>query len=325
MDVYEPQEDSFLVKKHLKKYSGKRALDVGTGSGILADELLKTFEEVIAVDINPNVKTKAKFIHSDLFQKVKGKFDLIVCNPPYLPHDEGIEDPALYGGKEGWEFIAKFLKQVGKYLKKEGKILIIFTSHSNPTKIFELMEENCFIYNKLDQKHIFFEDIFLYELSQPHFFGVSHLKYLSKGKRGFIFTGTYKSKKVSIKVKNPSSQAMIAIENEAKFLQILNKKGIGPQYVKSEDYLMYEYIDGMLFRDWLKGATKKEIVDVLDEIERQCVIMDDLGINKFEMTRPLKNILITQDGPVLIDFERCRFSQRKKNVSQFLEFRKKTE
>jgi len=38
MEVYEPAEDSFLIQKYIKKYSRGIVLDIGTGTGILAEE-----------------------------------------------------------------------------------------------------------------------------------------------------------------------------------------------------------------------------------------------------------------------------------------------
>jgi len=169
--IYEPAEDSFLLRDHIKDYSFKSALDVGTGSGIIVQELLKHCDTVVGVDLN----TKAiefcqeniegcKFIVSDLFDKVEWKFDLITFNAPYLPKDEGIEDIALYGGKEGYEVIEKFLLNAKNYLNNKGKILMIFTSHSKPDKIKEIMDREGYKYKLVDKVHVFFEDIFLYEL-----------------------------------------------------------------------------------------------------------------------------------------------------------------
>ena len=42
--------------------------------------------------------------------------------------------------------------------------------------------------------------------------------------------------------------------------------------------------------------------------------------NKDEMHHPLKHIIITPSGPVLIDFERCKETKKPKNVTQFVEF-----
>ena len=73
---------------------------------------------------------------------------------------------------------------------------------------------------------------------------IKNIKLFDKGKRGVIYTGNYKSKKVAIKVKRPESEAKNRILNEGKFLEILNKKDIGPKlvyYDKKADALFIEF------------------------------------------------------------------------------------
>ncbi|MFH1211470.1 MAG: hypothetical protein V1659_00910 [Candidatus Woesearchaeota archaeon] len=65
-----------------------------------------------------------------------------------------------------------------------------------------------------------------------------------------------------------------------------------------------------------KEKIKKVLLDVLD----QMFVMDSLGINKFEMTSPKKHVIVRRGRPVLIDFERCRRSEKPKNVTQFVHF-----
>ena len=61
MSIYEPQEDSFLLKNQIKNYAKGLVLDIGTGSGMLAEEASKYAEHVIAVDINPKVIEQCSF------------------------------------------------------------------------------------------------------------------------------------------------------------------------------------------------------------------------------------------------------------------------
>lgn len=79
--------------------------------------------------VNPN------FVVSDLFESINCKYDIIVCNPPYIKTEEltklEIEvrdfDPilALDGGKDGLDFYRKIIKEAPKYLTTDnglGKI-----------------------------------------------------------------------------------------------------------------------------------------------------------------------------------------------------------
>lgn len=174
--IYAPREDSFLLQKHVKKYAfGRTVLDMGTGSGILAEEALKYSDYVVAADINPKCikRINEKFhgndciyaVQSDLFENVKGKFGLIIFNPPYLPEDKR-EDPesarATTGGKQGWEIIERFLKGAKNHLEKDGKILLLFSSLTNKEKVGKLIRENNFTFKQIDSEKLAFEELYVY-------------------------------------------------------------------------------------------------------------------------------------------------------------------
>lgn len=169
--IYEPREDSFLLQKYVKKYAKGKVLDMGTGSGILAITVLEKTKDVLAVDINSKVikLLKKKGINakvSNLFSKVKGKFDLIIFNPPYLPEDK--REPkdsasATTGGKKGYEIIERFLKQAKKFLKKDGKILIVFSSLTGDVE--EMIKKYDYKFKKLEEKKLFFEKLYVYLLN----------------------------------------------------------------------------------------------------------------------------------------------------------------
>ncbi len=175
--IYEAAEDSLLLKKFIKKYAKGRVLDMGTGSGVLALEAMK-YSKVEACDINKKavklVKSKGvKAYFSDLFSNVKCKFDLIMFNPPYLPlevdycgikfkgKDLGyINDKALVGGKKGYETLEKFFKDVRKFLKPKGKVLIVVSSLT--PRVEEILNEANFKFKILGRKRIFFEELKVY-------------------------------------------------------------------------------------------------------------------------------------------------------------------
>src|SRR3989344_3188593 len=182
--VYEPREDSYLLEKYVRIKAFGRVLDLGTGSGIQAFAALKNHDvgDVIAVDVNEEAVNKLrekikkdglrkiKAVQSDLFENVSGKFNTIIFNPPYLPQDkigkEIIEDPALYRGKNGWEISERFFNQVSKYLTHEGKILFLFSSLTNKTKIDEILKKNLLQFEEIDKQKLHFEELYVYEISK---------------------------------------------------------------------------------------------------------------------------------------------------------------
>ncbi|HLD72750.1 MAG TPA: HemK2/MTQ2 family protein methyltransferase [Candidatus Nanoarchaeia archaeon] len=361
MQIYPPAEDSFLLQKLVRKYALGRVLDLGTGSGIqaLTAAASPLVKEILAADINPEALEKLnqeiklkkfrkiKTIFSDLFSAIEGKFDTIIFNPPYLPQDkigkELIADPALYGGKKGWELSARFFQEASKFLVPNGKILFLFSSLTNKPKIEEIIAHNLLESKLLAQERLpLFEELYLYLIEKSKILrelerkGIEEIQYLSHGKRGNVFTGIldrsklvkthFSSKKdpikVAIKIKRKESQAQERIENETKWLKILNPKGIGPKLLFSgEDFLVYEFVEGTFFPDWIKDQPKPEIKRVLSIIFEQCYLLDQLGLNKEEMHRPLKHILLDKNNfPVMIDFERITETKKPHNLTQFIEF-----
>ena len=150
--IYSPREDSYLLEKEVRKYAkNKRILDIGSGSGIQALAALKSgAKSVLCADIDFDAvgllkKKGLDAVQSDLFSNVKGKFDLIIFNPPYLPFDKREDSQSelhTSGGKRGDEIIVRFLENVRKYLIKEGIILIVVSSLTPQNRILNILKKS---------------------------------------------------------------------------------------------------------------------------------------------------------------------------------------
>ena len=162
-----PRQDTELsVEKLLeiiKNNEVKNMLEIGCGSGIVSITIdLETDISITCVDISSfaieNTKINKKLhnsniniLKSDLFENVKGKFDLIYSNPPYIKTDEidklQIEvreyEPrlALDGGSDGLIFYRKIIEKAPNYLRKGG-FLVFEIGHDEANDIFKLMEKN---------------------------------------------------------------------------------------------------------------------------------------------------------------------------------------
>ena len=336
--VYEPREDSTMLETSVRKYAFGKVLDIGTGSGIQAIAAAESSKvtSVLATDVQKGVieyckknikNNKIKFIQSDLFKNIKGKFDMIISNPPYLPQELKIRDLTLEGGKKGYEVIEKFLNEANSFLNPNGIILLVFSSLTKKEKIEELIKNNLFDFEELEKIHIFFENIYVYLLKKNNFLkeleskNISSIKYFTKGHRGLLFTGSYHNKKIAIKAKNPKSTAFGRIENEANWLKKLNKRGIGPKLIYADkDYFMYHFIEGDFILDFIEKSNKNQIKKILKNILNQIYKLDKLKVDKEEMHHPLKHVIIQNEKSYLIDFERAHYSQNPKNVTQFCQF-----
>lgn len=129
-----------------------KILDLCTGSGNIAVSLARLMPqaEIVATDISEDalkiakknaIRNQAgdrvKFYKGNLFHALvfakNPKFDIIVCNPPYIKEEdfpflqkEVREEPeiALNGGKDGLDFYRIIAKDSHRFLEKGGKILL---------------------------------------------------------------------------------------------------------------------------------------------------------------------------------------------------------
>ena len=362
---YEPREDSTLLESYVREYAKGNVLDMGTGSGIQAITAAHSnkVESVLAADVQKSAidycrkcikNRKIKFIISNLFDNIKNtrtksgtnsvgnktlkikKFDAIIFNPPYLPQELKVKDLTLEGGKKGYEVIERFLNEANNYLEPGGIILIVFSSLTKKEKVDGFIRNNLLEFELLEKQHYFFEDLYVYKIWKSDILkeleknDIKSIKYFAKGKRGLVFTGVYKGKKAGVKINNPESSAIMRVENEAKFLKLLNKKGIGPKLLlHGKGFLAYGFVEGHNIADFFnnlennnKNANKnKIIINIIKKTMKQLYIMDKLRINKQEMSHPQKHIIIEKsNNPVLIDFERCKYTLNPGNVTQFCDF-----
>ncbi|UOD51125.1 methyltransferase [Orrella daihaiensis] len=122
------------------------AVDVGTGTGVLAMLLAKRgIQQVIATDVNPaalacatdnvhraNLHTQITILDCDLIPE--GKFDLIVCNPPWLPGAaSGPLEAAIYDPQH--RMLQGFLNAVGAHLQPNGQAWLILSDLAEHLKL----------------------------------------------------------------------------------------------------------------------------------------------------------------------------------------------
>lgn len=164
-NVLIPQPDTEIVVEKVIKLAvdqGKKLkiLDICTGSGAIAISIGKNIEaDIVASDVSKSAleiarknafyhNVEIEFVESDMFEKITGKFDIIVSNPPYIEtetiqslSDEVKNEPilALDGGEDGLDFYRILTKEAGKYLVSDGSLVVEigYNQSENVMKLFE--------------------------------------------------------------------------------------------------------------------------------------------------------------------------------------------
>ncbi len=130
---------------------GDKILDLCTGSGALAIAIDKELEkdgrrvEVTAADISSDAlelaQTNAilngahiRFVESDMLTRIRERYNIIVCNPPYIPSatietlQREVKDfeprIALDGGEDGLDFYRIIAENVNKNLARGGTLIM---------------------------------------------------------------------------------------------------------------------------------------------------------------------------------------------------------
>ncbi|MDC3036026.1 peptide chain release factor N(5)-glutamine methyltransferase [Candidatus Pelagibacter sp.] len=174
-NVLIPRPDTeLLVEEVLKVYKSKEKinfLEVGIGSGCISLSILKEKKNFFATGIDISnycinaceinardldVKSRIKLFKSDIDNFNKGKYDLVISNPPYikkldlqyLEKDILNFEPkiALDGGLDGTSEIRKLIKKTSELIKTNGK-LIFEIAFDQTKKVKSILNDHGFYIN----------------------------------------------------------------------------------------------------------------------------------------------------------------------------------
>ena len=160
-----------LLIKQNKRFSS--ALDLCCGSGNLAImlSLKKIAKNITAIDISNNALKVSKknfknfklqnvdsFQLDFMNQKINKKFDLIVCNPPYISNEEyslltsHVKDfeprEALTDGKDGLSFYKKIHQEIDNIVNPNGTILLEIGLEKHKSLIESLFNNHKYKWHK---------------------------------------------------------------------------------------------------------------------------------------------------------------------------------
>ena len=146
--VLVPRPDSeVLIASAIEHFEGiegpRRILDLGTGPGTLLLAALDVWPEAtgLGVDVSRQAlsyaaanarrlgfESRAKLMQGNWAEGLLDKFDLVLCNPPYVREDADLgagvrefePDEALFAGKEGLDAYRALAPQLPRLLNEEG-------------------------------------------------------------------------------------------------------------------------------------------------------------------------------------------------------------
>jgi release factor glutamine methyltransferase len=131
--VYQTSGDSDLMAESVKITRDENFLEVGCGTGVVSISVAKRAAQGVGIDISERAVENSKhnaeaqrvtnvtFFLSNVFEKVEGAFDVIICNPPYTKHEIRDNIDRMFWDPED-EMKQKFFKGVGAHLKPNGRI-----------------------------------------------------------------------------------------------------------------------------------------------------------------------------------------------------------
>uniref|UniRef100_UPI0040578517 peptide chain release factor N(5)-glutamine methyltransferase n=1 Tax=Acetatifactor sp. TaxID=1872090 RepID=UPI0040578517 len=178
------QDTEILVEEVLKElHDGMSILDMCTGSGCIlisllhysndcggvgadisekalevarenAEKLLESKAHALPGELNADPEKRVTFLHSDLFEHITGKYDIIVSNPPYIrsnviptlmPEVKDHEPmQALDGMEDGLYFYKRIITESKDHLLRGGK-LYFEIGHDQAKEVSELLKTAGFL------------------------------------------------------------------------------------------------------------------------------------------------------------------------------------
>jgi release factor glutamine methyltransferase len=168
---YLASDDSAFLREALKPYHGETCLEIGAGNAGNLVDVAGRFRTVVGTDlVRPSMadwkRHNVNFVMADGSSCLReSTFDLVAFNPPYLA-EKVTGDRAVEGGEE-LEVPRSFLKDAFRVVKQGGKVVMLLNQDADVERLEALCTRNGFGLRRLATRHLFFEELSVYEAFGP--------------------------------------------------------------------------------------------------------------------------------------------------------------
>ena len=150
------------------------------------------------------------------------------------------------------------------------------------------------------------------------------LSVLGKGVVGIVVIGVRGNRRVAVKIRRVDARRPSLI-HEAELLMAANSLKVGPECLGgTADVLAMEFIEGLSLPLWLESLTgrgrRARVRSVVKPLLEECFRMDAYGLDHGELSRAHKNVIVSDDGARILDFESASLVRRPSNFTSLTQY-----
>ena len=150
------------------------------------------------------------------------------------------------------------------------------------------------------------------------------LSVLGKGVVGIVVIGVRGNRRIAVKIRRVDARRPSLI-HEAELLMAANSLKVGPECLGgTADVLAMEFIEGLSLPLWLESLTgrgrRARVRSVVKPLLEECFRMDAYGLDHGELSRAHKNVIVSDDGARILDFESASLVRRPSNFTSLTQY-----
>ncbi|MEO0455130.1 MAG: serine/threonine protein kinase [Cyanobacteria bacterium P01_A01_bin.114] len=154
-------------------------------------------------------------------------------------------------------------------------------------------------------------------------FGPQSLKgfhLLGAGYCGLVFLAQWRGALIALKVRRLTAPRS-SFDHEAAMLAIANQAGIGPHYLgHSQNFLRMGYLSGPSLFSWVQTRLAiKTWHHTLRLLLEQAYQLDQIGLDHGNLGCATEHVIISPQGPAIIDFSSASTQRRPANVTSLIQ------